>query len=256
MTTRRRTPLRADEVEAERCNAVRRERILARVPFFAGLDPAEIRDINTLFREHGYEPGETIYFTGDPARLLCVVAAGKVKLIRHTLSGQDVITDILAEGEFFGTLAALGDEHYPDTAQAQTACCVLAIAAADFQRLLERYPPIALRLLPIVAGRLLATQEQVRQLSAHSVESRIAAVLLLLADKLGEPRDGQTLIQMPLSRQDLAAMTGATTETVSRVLSSLKRHAQIDSGRQWIAIVDRPALEELAATGGPAGALT
>ena len=79
---------------------------------------------------------------GDPAARLYVVAIGKVKLLQHTLSGQDVLLDILTPGEFFGSLSVLGDETYPDTALAQTMACILAIAADDFQAILRRYPSV------------------------------------------------------------------------------------------------------------------
>lgn len=61
-----------------------------------------------------------------------MVAVGKVKLLQHTLSGQDVLLDILTPSEFFGGRSMLGDETYPDTALAQTMACILAIAADDF----------------------------------------------------------------------------------------------------------------------------
>jgi CRP/FNR family transcriptional regulator, nitrogen oxide reductase regulator len=176
---------------------------------------------------------------------LYVVARGKVKLIRHTVSGQDVLLAILAPGEFFGSLSALGDAEYPDTAHAVTQCCTLAIAADDFQAVLRRYPTIALATFEIVAARLLAAHEQVGQLSAYSVVSRVAATLLKLAEKLGEARDDTVLLQVPLSHEDVAAMTGATVETVSRIMSQLRKAGIIRSGRPWVAITDRERLGAL-----------
>lgn len=228
------------------CSVEVRLDILRRVPYFAGLPAADMERVNQRFREQGFTPGETITFAGDPATHLYVVAAGKIKLLRHTLAGQDVLLDILTEGEFFGSLALLGDDIYPDSAQAQTPVCTLAISAEDFRAILSAYPSVALAVVDIMATRLRAAHETIRQLSAHSAEQRIAYTLLKLVDKLGEPDEVGLLIQMPLSREDLAAMTGATPETASRILSQLHKDGVIATGRQWIAVSDRDALAAIA----------
>lgn len=243
---RRTTPLKMDAIEVHACSIGLRLKILRGVPFFADLTADMMRAINPLFHEKGYAADETIYFAGDRADRLLLVADGKVKLIRHTLRGQDVVLDILKQGDLFGSLSALGDDVYSDTAQAQTACCVLTIAAVDFQTILNRYPLVTLRVLTIVSERLKMAQETVKQLSAYSVEQRIASTLLHLADRLGQPQANSLVIQTPLSRQDLAAMTGTTTETVSRVVSQFRHAGLIRSGRQWIAITDRARLTAIA----------
>ncbi len=244
MTSRRRIPLEPEPIAPHMCSVDLRLDILRRVPFFSGV-AEDIAAINVRFRERGYAAGETIYMAGDSAARLYVVAVGKVKVARHTLAGQDVVLDILAPGELFGALSALGDPEYPDTAQALTPSCVLEIAAEDFQTILRGYPAVALAALDIVAARLQAAHEQIRQLSAEPAASRVAAALLALARKLGEPHDGALLIQMPLSREDLAAMTGATVETVSRIMSKLRAEGVIRSGRQWVAITDDDRLAAL-----------
>jgi CRP/FNR family transcriptional regulator, nitrogen oxide reductase regulator len=238
----RETPLHAESIQPEMCSTEFRLQILSRLPFFAGLPQTEMAAVNSLFQEQGYQPEESIYFAGDPPAFLYVVAVGKVKLLRHTLGGQDVLLEILAPGELFGTLAALGDKHYTDTAQAQTICCVLAIGTDDFQQILHRFPTVALNVLNIIAERLQEAYDTIRQLSADSAERRIAATLLKLAEKMGEQRPEGILIQMPLSRQDIAAMTGTTPETASRILSHFRKAKLVRSGRQWIALVDPVAL--------------
>ncbi len=242
MSERRTTPLTAETVEPHQCSIDTRLRVLRRVPFFVSLDDAALAQVNRLFREQGYAAGDPIYFTGDTADRLYVVAAGKVKVSRHTLSGQDVVLDILAPGDFFGSLAILGDVVYPDTTQAQTRVCVLGIQAQDFQQVLVQYPAVALAVLQVTAQRLQTAHETIRQLSAFPVERRIAAVLVKLGEKLGEPSAEGLLIQVPLARQELADMAGTTVESASRVISHFQKQGLIRSGRQWIAIADLPRL--------------
>ncbi|HJW90902.1 MAG TPA: Crp/Fnr family transcriptional regulator [Anaerolineales bacterium] len=245
-TSRRKSPIKVESVEVHMCSVDLRLEILSKVPFFAGLSRQDISSINRLFREHGCAPGETIYSASDPAERLFVLASGRVKLVQHTLGGKDVLLDILTPGEFFGSLSALGDQEYPDTAQALTESCILRISADDFRAVLDAYPSVALRVLDVLAGRLKAAQEMVRQLSAHSAEKRIAFTLLKLGEKLGVHQEVGWLIQVPLSREDLAQLTGTTTETASRVISQFQKDGLIASGRQWVAITDLPGLQTLA----------
>lgn len=246
MTARRKSPLEIATTEAQACSVDLRLQILGQVPFFAGLSHAQLEKINRLFRQVGYGPGETICFAGDPAERLFVVADGRVKLMRHSLAGKDVLLDMLTPGEFFGSLSALGDAAYPDTAEAQTPTCVLSINADEFRRILEQHPSVVLKVLDITAARLRDTQERFHQLSALPVEGRIANLLLVLGKKFGQPDTEGLLIQVPLAREDIAAMTGTTPETASRVLSQFQKDGLIRAGRQWVAISDQAALEQIA----------
>lgn len=248
MAKRRRSPVEAETAEPQLCTIERRLEVLQQVPFFAGLPPEAVERINEHFVEKGYQPDEFIFLEGETAARLYVVASGKVKVLQHTLDGQEVLLDVLAPGEHFGSLTALGDDVYPNTAQAQTGVCALSISAGDFRKLLGAYPSIAVKVLDIVGERLRSAQDRVRQLSAYPVEQRIALTLLRLAEKLGEAHDEGLLIQMPLRREDLAAMTGTTTETASRTLRRLQQEGVVNTGRQWVAIADRERLQELAQT--------
>lgn len=246
MSTRRKTPLQIPSVEADACSIDLRLSILQQTPFFGDLSTAELTAVNQQFREYGYQSGDTIYFSGDAAAHLYVVASGRVKLLRHSESGQDVLLDILQPGDYFGSLTTAANEVYPETAQAQTAVCVLAITAGSFRALLQAYPGVVLAVLDLTAKRLQEAQETVRRLSADSAEQRIAAVLLKLAAKLGEVTAEGLLIQMPLSRDDLAQMSGATAETTSRIISQFQKEGLVRSGRQWIALSDQAGLEAIA----------
>lgn len=247
MSDRRTTPLNEESIEPQSCSVDLRLEILQQLPFFSSLSEKQIVEVNGYFREQGFQAGEVVYLMGEPATRFYVVAAGQVKLMRHSLGGQDVLLEILTSGDFFGSLAALGNEVYADTAEAQTAVCVLGISAADFRTLLERYPPVSLAVLDVVSARLRAAREMVRRLSAQSVEQRLAYTLLQLADKLGEEQEEGTLIQMPLSRADLAGMVGTTVETASRLMSQFQKDGLINSGRRWVAVADRERLAAVAA---------
>jgi CRP-like cAMP-binding protein len=227
------------------CDLDLRLYILGRLPFFKGLPPEKISEINGLFIERGYTAGESIYLEGSPAQRLYAVADGNVKLMRHTMSGKDVMLDILKPGEFFGSMTHSGDDVYTETAYAHTPLCTLSVEGEDFRLLLVENPPIALNVMDSMAERLRSAQEMVRLLSVASVEQRLAYVLLKLGDKFGESGQVGLLIQMPLGRDDLAELIGTTTETASRVMSQFQKQRLIQTGRQWVAITDKSGLAAL-----------
>ncbi len=248
MSERRHTPLDRDRVPPSACTTEHRREILRQVPFFQDLREDTIAAINQLFRAFAYEADEAIYHAQQRASELHVVADGHVRLVRYAQAGHKVVLDVLAPGEIFGGLSMLGDTVYADTAEAQTDCCALAIGASDFRDALRHHPNVALRVLDYTSERLRSAHEAIEGLSAHPVEERIATLLLRLGEKLGESSQEGLLIQMPLARRDVAAMTGTTPETASRVLSEFREAELIDSGRQWIALRDVERLRTIAQT--------
>lgn len=247
MKNRRKSPVNLVATEPHQCSIDLRLRILGRLPFFKELPPKAIEAINQRFVEVGYQPGDRIYTAGDPAERLYVVADGKVKILQHPVGGRDVLLDILSTGDFFGNLTALGAVAYTDSAEAQSPACVLSIRSDSFRLVLEEFPELALKALDVMAARLNDANQRVLQLSSMPVEKRIAIALQKLARKMGRQKEDMLLIDVPLSRDDLAEMTSTTPETVSRVMSQLQSNGMIESGRRWVGIRDLKALEDLAA---------
>jgi CRP-like cAMP-binding protein len=245
MNKRRKSPVHFETTEVHLCSRDLRLQILSKLPFFQGLPQSALEAINQSFTEKGFDSGEFIYFAGDPGQQLYVVALGRVRLLRANASGKQVMLDLLVPGDFFGALPGQKQE-YLDTAQAQTALCLLTISGDDFRTILETYPPVALKVLDVVAARLQAAHQTIQLLSVETAEKRIAHILLTLAARLGEPKPEGLLIQAPLTRDDLAEMAGVTPETASRVISQFQKAGWIASGRQWIALKDEGALQALA----------
>lgn len=247
--TFRKSPVRLDWVDPAVCTLDYRLKIVGRLPFFKHLPPEAIKEINDRFHDRNYSAQQPVYFEGDAAEHLYLVAMGRVKLVRNTTSGHEVLLDILHGGEYFGSLKVLGADAYNETAISQADCCILEISSEDFEGILKRHPDVTLRMLSAVGRRLEESRQQIAQLSTLTVEQRVAAALLRLVGKVGEARDQGVLIQLPLSRQDLAAMTGSTTETVSRVMSRLAEDGLVRSGRKWVAVTDQKGLEDLVEKG-------
>lgn len=241
------SPLALAPADPHACTPGVRTGALARAPMFAALTPDALAEVDARARTVAFQEGDPVYHAGDPAERLFVVVTGAVKLTRLGPEGREVLTDVLVTGEFLGAPPALGQERYADSATALTPVCLLVFGAAELDAILRRHPSVALAALEALSGRLAGAQATIEALSTAPVAQRLARALLRLTDKLGAPDDGGLLLQAPLTREDLAAMTGAVPETVSRVLSGWRRDGLLDAGRRWVRIRDRTRLEAIAA---------
>lgn len=256
MTTppeRRRTPLRSTCAQPHDCSPQVRLAVLRHTPFFADLDSDGIAGVDSRTISLSWGAGDAVFTQGDPAEHLYVVAHGRAKAYRDTEDGRTVVVDLLAPGDFFGGFTALGLPAYAETVEAVDTLCALRISSTDFREIMLRYPAVALRVIDDLAGQLGKARTTVMHQATRTVAERVAGALLRIADKFGESGSGfgedrapGTLLQLPLTRADLAGMTGSTPESVSRVMSNLRREGIIDSGRRWTAVLDRERLAEIA----------
>lgn len=248
VSTRRRTPLRSTCAEPHPCPASVRMRVLSRTPLFAGLSHDELVDIDEHMISLSWAEGDPLYTVGGRAEHLFVLAVGWAKVSRPTPDGKNVVVDLLAPGDLFGGLQALGQSTYPETVEAMSTTCALRIDTPAFRDVLEQHPQVALRVLDDTSALLAHARTDLTQQSTATVAQRVATTLLRLVEKFGQDRaGGATLIQLPLSRADLAGMTGSTPESVSRVMSQLRKDGIIESGRRWTSVLDH---DRLAAVGG------
>lgn len=225
-----------------------RHYVLARAPYFVGLTEQELDRIDQRMRTISFAEGDPIYRAGEAADALYVVAEGRVKVSQVTPDGTMTVTDILVPGEVFGTMSSLGEPRHAQTASALVGTCVLRIGQDDFRDVLAQDARIGLRVLDDVAARLMRAHQDIGGQSTETVGQRVATALLRLADKLGKDRgDEGIVLEVPLSRADLAGLARSTPESVSRVMSRWKKDGIVDSGRRWTALL---AVERLQAEAG------
>lgn len=247
VSARRRVPLRSTCAQPHQCPAPVRMRVLSQTPLFAGLSHEELVSIDERMISLSWAEGDPLYTAGGPAEHLYVLATGWARASQPTPDGKNVVVDLLAPGDLFGGLQSLGQPTYPETVEAMSTTCALRIDAHAFRGVLKKHPQVALRVLDDTTAQLAQARTGLTQQSTATVAQRVATTLLRLAEKFGQDRaGGATLIQLPLSRADLAGMTGSTPESVSRVMSQLRKDGIIDSGRRWTAVLDH---DRLAATG-------
>lgn len=216
--------------------------LLGRVRLFAGLAPAALREVAADARVRDVPEGRLLFAEGDPAQVFFVVRTGSIKLTQVTAGGQVVVLRLLGPGDPFGGVAAFGGGTYPISAEAVTSASVFEWSGPRMTALIERHPELALNALRFVSSQLHDLQERFRQLATEKVERRIARALLRLVHQAGRKVEGGVLIDLPLSREDIAQMTGTTLFTVSRTLSRWESDGILDTGRQRVVIRNPHAL--------------
>jgi CRP-like cAMP-binding protein len=212
---------------------------LARCPLFAGLAADELRAVRAAGGERALGRGETLFQEGEPAEMFLVVLTGRLKLTQLGADGGEVIVRYVGPGEMCAVVALVDGGAYPATATAVRDSRIVAWHRDRIGELAARMPALALGALRVLSGRVRELQDRVRELSTERVAQRVARALVRLARQVGTRVDGGVLLDMPLSREDIAKMTGTTLFTVSRLLSAWEADGIVVTGRERV-VIRRP----------------
>ncbi len=223
--------------------------VLKRIPLLSTLNDADLAEIAGLFYEKRVAKDEYVFLEGDPPERLYILLRGRVKLIKHSDDGKDVILHLVSPREWFGSVAAFGRRPHPFSAQALEPSLVLEIEGRHFAALMNRYPPIANQIIQELVERLTEAHEMMLRLALEPVEGRIAHTLTRLAHKAGNTQAEGVTIDVPLTRQDIAEMAGTTVETTIRVLSRWRKEGIVHMVGGRFLIADLHRLEQIATRG-------
>jgi CRP-like cAMP-binding protein len=221
-------------------------RLLQRVPLFAGVATADLPTIARAARYREVDAHDFFFEEGAAADVVYVLNTGRLKLTQSTPEGMHIVLRFVGPGEVFGPTAAFEGQVYPTSAQAVRWCQALAWNGETMATLMQRFPRIALNALGDMAATLQQLRQRYCELATERVEQRVAHVLVRLALQAGWKTDDGLLIDMPLSRQDVAEMTGTTLYTVSRILRGWERRGVIDAGRERVTILQPDTLQAIA----------
>jgi len=220
--------------------------LLERSAVFAGLPATEIEALAAVAQVETHRAREYVFMEGDPARWLYVIRTGRVKIVRHSRTGRDVVLEILGPGEVFGGVAVIEQRPYPAAAQAVETTAVVRIPSETILALGERYPSLIREMALVIGRRLRAAHDSVTSLAVDPVEARLAGRLLRLADTDGTPGPRGVTLSFHLTRQSLADMTGTTVETTIRLMSRWLTQGIVEDADGWLVIRDVAALRAIA----------
>lgn len=215
-------------------------------PVFAGLPAREIEALATTARLETHRARDYIFLEGDSAHSLYVVQTGRVKIVKHSKTGKDVVLEMLGAGEVFGGVAVFERRPYPAAAQAVEPSTLVVIPGEPLIGLAERHPSIIKELALMIGRRLRTAHDSVKSLAVDPVEARLAATLLRLAERESSPCAAGLLLPFHLTRQSLADMTGTTVETTIRVVSRWIKHRIVADEERGLVLCNVTALREIA----------
>lgn len=216
--------------------------LISGLPVFAGLEGRDLDSILALARSSRFPKDTAVFSQDEEAHRFFLLLSGHIRVVRTTTDGDQVIARYINEGELFGIAVAMGRKTYPASAVAAVDCVVLSWPNSAWPDLQSRFPSFGANAYRTIGARLQETQERVVEMSTRQVEQRIAGAVLRLVTQSGRKIENGIEIDFPITRQDIAEMTGTTLHTVSRLLSAWEAQGIVRSGRQKVIVTDPHAL--------------
>jgi CRP/FNR family cyclic AMP-dependent transcriptional regulator len=220
--------------------------LLRRVSLFSELSPEELEKIARVAVPRSYPAGSIILREGDPGDTCYILRSGGARVIRQHADGRAITLTNLGPGEIFGELAMFDGEVRSATVEAIDDVRAVAILAGDLKRLLNDHPEIAVKLLGALAERLRETNARISRQSFQKVSSRVAGVLVELAETGARTGPGAAdpaaEVVVRSTQADLAQLAGTSREAASRFLATLQRAGVLTTKRGRIVVHDPPAL--------------
>ncbi|CVK18648.1 MULTISPECIES: Crp/Fnr family transcriptional regulator [Sporomusa] len=215
---------------------------LKHLPIFEELAPVDLAAIDNVTVERRYKKNMIIFMEGEPGEGFHYVKSGKVKIVKMAQDGREHIINILGPGEVFAEVLLFNRGPYPATSVALEDSVIGIIKNVELENVVVDNPRIALHIIRVMNKKLLHAQMKIKTLALSDTFARTAQILGRLAQQYGREVTGGIRIDIDMTRQDLANLVGTTRETVSRVLSSMKKDKVIDLAEQQIIILDEQRL--------------
>ena len=222
--------------------ATERRKLLARLPFFAELEP-ELDELMAVTTTRKVDAREVLFRKGDRSDQLFVIVEGRLKATATGADGREVVFALMEPGETIGEVSILEALERSATVVALEPTELLCIHRRDLMPFLERHPRVAIRLARGLARRLRRLSEHVEDTSFLTLSSRLAKKLLALADSFGCATDEGVRIELRLPQQEIGELVGTSRESINKQLRSWAHQGIVSFESGYVTVRDRPALE-------------
>ncbi|MGY6269662.1 Crp/Fnr family transcriptional regulator [Achromobacter denitrificans] len=219
--------------------------LLRNLEIFSPLNDAQLKSALRGAQPFRLVAGALAYRQGAATSHFFVLLSGHLKVAQLTADGEQVVVRYVNPGDMFGLARGMGQSHYPATVQAVLESVCLAWPDSFWDRFVGNHPQLSAVALQTMGQRLQDAHLRIQELSTDEVEQRVARTILRLIESSGQPTAGGIGIGFPITRQDIAEMTGTTLHTVSRLLSDWKQRGIVDSSRKRIVLRSPAALARL-----------
>jgi CRP-like cAMP-binding protein len=215
--------------------------------FLETLEPAERDQLRARGGRRRFRAGATLMHEGQIGEEVFLIESGRVKVSCTTQDGREVVLRFCGPGDLLGEIAVVDREPRSGTVEALEPVEALAIAAGEFRAFLESHPSAALQLLRMITHRFRDADRKRIEFAASQTLGRVAARLVELAERYGEPSDDGIVIDLRLSQEELAGWTGSSREAVAKALHTLRELNLVITERRRITVLDLEGLARQAA---------
>jgi len=225
-------------------NVAERTVLMCASALFAGLTERECIEIASCAKARTFARDELLFMQGQPVRNLVLLQSGSVKSTQLSPNGNEVILWMNGSGEAVGVPADSPSCSHTCSARAMEQCRALTWEYTRLQNLLAEYPQIRKNISQILSNRLNELEERFREVATEKVAKRVALALMRLLKQVGK-QSSIGGIEVSLSREELAQMTGTTLFTISRLLSKWGEEGFVLPRREAVVIRDPKRLMQL-----------
>jgi CRP/FNR family transcriptional regulator len=212
--------------------------ILRRTPLLSSLSDKQLEALAERSLQRSYQPGEVLFYEGDPCHGFYVLGRGSVKIVKTSPAGREIMLAVESAPSSVAEIPLFDGGPYPATVYAIDEVLACLISKQDFRRVCLSQPEVALKILAVVGQRLRQLVSVVESVSFGSVRQRLAMMLLELAQQAGSNE-----FALDLTHQELASRLGTVREVVSRNLSRFQAEGLIQIQKRRIQLVDSSGLQ-------------
>jgi len=215
---------------------------LKKIDLFKNLSEEDLKELEPYIALASFKKKDAVFSEGEAPEWFYIVLNGKIKITKISHDGKEIILELISPTDIFGGVAVLKNFPYPANAIAMEDSDVLRISRRNLMRLVDRFPNLMYCIALQLGDRMKSSYDSLKNIALERVEARIAALLLKLSNKVGVDTPDGVLIDMRLTKQDVADMVGTTVETSIRTFTKFKKQGLVADTDGKIVIKDREGL--------------
>lgn len=219
--------------------------VLGKTALLSSLSQPELQTLVARTERKRYNSSELLFSEGDPCNGLHIIALGRVRIFKTSISGREQVLAVNTPGESVAELPVFDGGPFPASAVAIEETEIVFISRRDFQAYCMEHPEVALKVLQVVGARLRRLVGIIEELSFTTIRQRLISALLKLAETDGKSTQRGIEFQLPASHQELANQLGTVRELISRNLMRLQAEGMLDVDARQIVVKDLKGLSAL-----------
>jgi len=215
-------------------DTARKLEYLKQIDLFSSLGTEDLLQVGSKIVVKQFKKNEIILFRGDTNNYIYIIFDGEVKVSQSTEDGKEIILFIHQAGEIFGETSLVDRGNSPAliAATKDTFCAIISMK--DLYSIMFNYNDILERLIHILSSRLCQSWELIQMLNSNHAPQRVKTLLMMLAKRYGKNAREETILNIRLTHQSIANMTGLTRETVTRIIDVWQRNGDISTKNKLI----------------------